>query len=300
MADDRDAAHAQQRRAAVFRIIGALAEIVEGLLRKRVPQLRRCRLLLIAFFSMPPMCSTNPSLIFSAMFPMNPSQTITSTFPRKTSRPFHVPARNSAAVCFSRLEASRVSSLPFISSSPIESNATRGLRTSENRPVVNLAHHRELLDLRRASNPRSRPRPESPKPSPSCSETRPPAPDDPPKAVCRSTNRATVITAPVLPALTSASAFPSRTSRAATCSELSFFLRNACDGESRIVITSVAFTISIGMPAVPMPVQLLPHRRLDAHQHNRTSSSRAARTAPSTSARGAWSPPIASRAMVII
>ena len=44
------------------------------------------------------------------------------------------------------------------------------------------------------------------------------------------TKRATVITAPVFPALTSASALPSRTSRAATCRELSFLRRKACDG----------------------------------------------------------------------
>ena len=41
------------------------------------------------------------------------------------------------------------------------------------------------------------------------------------------TKRATVITAPVLPALTSASALPSRTRRAATCRELSFLRRKA-------------------------------------------------------------------------
>ena len=82
------------------------------------------------------------------------------------------------------------------------------------------------------------------------------------------TNRATVITAPVFPALTSASAFPSRTSRAATCTELSFFRRNACDGESVMVITSVAFTTSIAQVALLVPRQLLPHRGLDAHQQH--------------------------------
>ena len=62
------------------------------------------------------------------------------------------------------------------------------------------------------------------------------------------TNRATAITAPVFPALTSASACPCLTIFAPTCTELSRFLRNASDGESSMVITSVAFTISIGRP----------------------------------------------------
>ena len=43
-------------------------------------------------------------------------------------------------------------------------------------------------------------------------------------------NLATVMTAPVFPALTRPSALASRTSRAATCTELSFFLRKACAG----------------------------------------------------------------------
>ena len=82
------------------------------------------------------------------------------------------------------------------------------------------------------------------------------------------TNRATVITAPVFPALTSASALPSRTRRAATCTELSFFRRNACDGESVMVITSVAFTTSIDKVAVLVPRQLVPHRLLSANQQH--------------------------------
>ena len=82
-----------------------------------------------------------------------------------------------------------------------------------------------------------------------------------------STKRATVITAPVFPALTSASAWPSRTSFAATCTELSFFRRKACEGESSIVITSVAFTTSIGRPVL-MPVQLLLNRTFEAHQQH--------------------------------
>jgi len=43
-------------------------------------------------------------------------------------------------------------------------------------------------------------------------------------------NLAVVITAPVFPALTMASALPSFTRRAATCTELSFLRRKACAG----------------------------------------------------------------------
>src|SRR5277367_2542265 len=115
-----------------------------------------------------------------------------------------------------------------------------------------------------------------------------------------STKRATVMTAPVFPALTKASALPSRTRRAATCTELSFLRRNAWEGESLMVITSVALTISMGRPRWPWrlsscrTVASMPTSRI------RTPSSRAARIAPSTSARGAWSPPMASTAMVVI
>ena len=43
--------------------------------------------------------------------------------------------------------ASRVRSLPLLSSSPIESSPTRGCLHAENRTAINLAHHRELLQV---------------------------------------------------------------------------------------------------------------------------------------------------------
>src|SRR5271156_5890304 len=67
-----------------------------------------------------------------------------------------------------------------------------------------------------------------------------------------------------------------------------------------MVITSVALTISMGRPRWPWrlsscrTVASMPTSRI------RTPSSRAARIAPSTSARGAWSPPMASTALVVI
>ena len=61
---------------------------------------------------------------------------------------------------------------------------------------------------------------------------------------------------------------PSRTKRAATCTELSFFRRKACDGESVIRITSVAFTTSIGQVASLVPAKLLANLRFDPDQQN--------------------------------
>src|SRR3984957_1743054 len=115
-----------------------------------------------------------------------------------------------------------------------------------------------------------------------------------------STKRGTVMTAPVLPGLTSASALPPRPRRAATCPELSFLRQNACEGESLMVITSVALTISIGRPRWPWRLSSCRTVASIPTKSMRTPSSRAASIAPSTSARGAWSPPIASTAMVVI
>ena len=58
---------------------------------------------------------------------------------------------------------------------------------------------------------------------------------------------AAAIVAPVLPALTMASALPSRTSSAHTTTDASFFVRTAA-GASSIATTSVAGTSSIAVP----------------------------------------------------
>ncbi len=82
------------------------------------------------------------------------------------------------------------------------------------------------------------------------------------------TNRATVMAAPVFPAVTSASALPSRTRCAATCSELPFFRRNAWEGESVMVMTSSALTISMGRSWCLWRVQLLADGGFDADKEN--------------------------------
>ena len=100
---------------------------------------------------------------------------------------------------------------------------------------------------------------------------------------------ADAIVAPVLPAETIALARPSRTSSAARTSEESFFLRTLAAGSSSIAITSVQATTSrpIGSPIRSGT----PTRVTDSP------SSSTARRAPATTSPGAWSPPIASRAM---
>ncbi len=77
VADDAHAAHAQQRRAAVFAVIQPPAEFVE-----RLPRQQRADLAVTVRVSDSRSTSrTNrptPSLVFSATLPTKPSQTITS------------------------------------------------------------------------------------------------------------------------------------------------------------------------------------------------------------------------------
>ena len=72
------------------------------------------------------------------------------------------------------------------------------------------------------------------------------------------------------------------------------------DGESRIVMTSFAGTISTGNPRCECFASSRFRSGARPTSRMRTPYSRAAAIAPSTSGRGAWSPPIASTAMVII
>ena len=69
--------------------------------------------------------STSPSLVFSAMLPVKPSQTITSALPLYTSRASTLPMKCSDDALSSWC-ASRISSLPLLSSSPIDSSPMRG------------------------------------------------------------------------------------------------------------------------------------------------------------------------------
>src|SRR5579884_542417 len=115
-----------------------------------------------------------------------------------------------------------------------------------------------------------------------------------------SVKRATVMTAPVLPALTKASACPSRTRRSPTWTELSRFFRKACAGASVIVMTSGAGTSSSGRLRCRWRASSWRTASGCPTSSTRTPSSRAAATAPSTSTRGAWSDPIASNTTVVM
>src|SRR5690242_3451098 len=110
---------------------------------------------------------------------------------------------------------------------------------------------------------------------------------------------AVAMTAPVLPAETKHCAMPSRTRREATRMELSRLVRTALAALSSMMTTSLAWTISMGRSR--WSACCSSSRRTTSWRPTRrtlTLSERVARTAPSTSIWGAWSPPIASSAMV--
>jgi hypothetical protein len=130
-------------------------------------------------------------------------------------------------------------------------------------------------------------------------ETPTPEPADPRPGACLAPVLTVAITAPVFPAETKPSAAPSRTRRAATRMELSRLLRMALPALSSMVMLLAGvlnFDGQIGNVFVLVELRAttscLPTRM------TRTPSERAARMAPSTSAFGASSPPIASTAMV--
>src|SRR5262245_42193134 len=105
---------------------------------------------------------------------------------------------------------------------------------------------------------------------------------------------AAAIVAPVLPALTKASASPSFTSLAQRMIEESFFARTTLAG-SCISITSPACTTSTPFASDGSRGAT---RSVSPTSTTRTPSSAAARTAPTTTSSGARSPPIASTAML--
>jgi hypothetical protein len=71
------------------------------------------------------MNSASDSALFSTTLPTNPSQTMTSIEPSNRSRPSTLPAKLSPAT-LSSFNASRVSSEPLLSSSPIDIRPIRG------------------------------------------------------------------------------------------------------------------------------------------------------------------------------
>ena len=115
-----------------------------------------------------------------------------------------------------------------------------------------------------------------------------------------STNRAIAISAPVLPALTQASALPSRTRSSATRIDESRFDRRACDGASPISTFCDACSTEIRPPgtedarfsAAPIAASS-PTSTRSMSEDSESASNAAGTTTP-----GPWSPPIASRAIV--
>ncbi len=118
------------------------------------------------------------------------------------------------------------------------------------------------------SNPRSRPRPAAPPRRRGWSETAPPARAAAPKAACRAQTAPRSSPRRCCPRSPARPPGPCCTRRAATCAELSFFLRKACVGESLMAITSLAGTTSIDRPLHRVPGQLALDFRGLAHQQN--------------------------------
>src|SRR5436305_794617 len=113
---------------------------------------------------------------------------------------------------------------------------------------------------------------------------------------------AAIMAAPVLPAVTRACARPSLTSSAQRRIEERRFLRIGVIAGSSMPTTSSAWTIS-RLPGASLRAPD-PSRASSASMRGRSPtrrmaapSSAAARTAPSTAERGAWSPPMASTAI---
>ena len=130
---------------------------------------------------------------------------------------------NASGAAFSSRCASRVSSLPFVASSPIDSSPTRGASMPKRHPRVDAAHHRELQQVLRPALD-ARADVEQHRGTARASESSRPAPADRRPAACRTRACAAITVAPVWPALKSAAASPRATSlggdpdrRAAAC-----------------------------------------------------------------------------------
>ena len=71
----------------------------------------------------------SPSPSFRAMFPLKPSQTITSAFPARTSFPSMYPLKLRPSRFSMSSRAAKTVSSPFMSSLPFESNRNSGFST---------------------------------------------------------------------------------------------------------------------------------------------------------------------------
>ena len=86
-------------------------------------------------------------MVLRATLPTKPSQTATSVWPLKRSRPSTLPMKLMPGSARSRGSVSRVRALPLESSSPMESRPTRGLGDAENVAGVHVAHDGELDEV---------------------------------------------------------------------------------------------------------------------------------------------------------
>ena len=242
--------------------------------------------------------STRPSLILSATLPVKPSHTMTSASPLYTSRASTLPMNSTGESLRSRY-ASRVSSFPFVASSPIDSRPTRGERIPSPMCAYTLPITPNCLrccgrhsTLAPTSSSTAEPRFVGTVTASAGRST----PAIMPNAAC-----AAITVAPVWPALKSAAASPRATRSAATLMLAVGFLRSADAGESSIAITSGASTTrtrsrvisgyraSSSSSFAVGPTSVTPRSKW-----------RAAAKAPSTIWRGAKSPPMASTAIQII
>jgi hypothetical protein len=112
MSDQHDAVDAQQRRAAVFRVVEPLLYTTKRRLREHAPAFVTA-VCVNSRFSIDNIASVNPSESFSMTLPVNPSVTITSTIPEKTSRPSTLPTKLMLLNCRNNGNASFVRSFPF-------------------------------------------------------------------------------------------------------------------------------------------------------------------------------------------
>src|SRR5208337_2853343 len=175
--------------------------------------------------------STIPSEIFNATLPTKPSHTSTSALPLYRSRPSTLPTKFMGSSLIN-LYASRVSSLPLLSSSPMESSPTRGLSALGNllAKIVRkytspmMANCCKFCGLESTFAPTSIRMVAVPwavgKTAASAGRSTP--------GMAPKTIFAVAIAAPVLPAVTKPAALPSRTRRSPTRRDESRLDRTAC------------------------------------------------------------------------
>src|SRR6266550_2461164 len=237
--------------------------------------------------------------------PTKPSHTTTSMSPplprpARMSRPSTFPTYRSPGVCFSSWCASLTTALPFSSSSPTFNNPTPGL----GRPITSRAYTEPKW-----AKPTSSRASQSTFAPPSMTSTGRPAVGNAVPMAARATPSCTrnsrvaaAMTAPVLPAEMNASDCPFFCRPRPTAMEERGLLLMAASGFSPMPTTSGASTMSSRLRSTSPCVWSAASTsavRPTSWMRNVGGNSRSACTTPSTSTRGALSPPIASSAMRI-